>query len=256
MKPLAILFSIALFASCEKNTKDTTDRTELEVRKERIKEMDNSLSFEAIDRRAQSVTILENRGVPYIDHLPVIEDSMTAKRRSKEVIAHRAIALAIVSVKGEGLEQETISSLVEKYEATPFLSEQEIDFVSNKNPDEHSRIQFVWRYECLWVMLWALGYVDELEYPDSICDVEKAESIIADRNTDQLIADSQLRDLSEILDQADLIYRYHWAVVSARLEGNPPPASLDKGVVMERHYALNWLIGYMDQEWDDISTDT
>ncbi|MGO7286211.1 DUF4272 domain-containing protein, partial [Rhizobium ruizarguesonis] len=24
----------------------------------------------------------------------------------------------------------------------------------------------------------------------------------------------------------------------------------------ERHYALNWLTGYMDQDWDDISTDT
>ncbi|MFN5229343.1 MAG: DUF4272 domain-containing protein [Planctomycetota bacterium] len=23
-----------------------------------------------------------------------------------------------------------------------------------------------------------------------------------------------------------------------------------------RHYALNWLIRYMDQEWDDVSTDT
>ncbi|MDR2636809.1 MAG: DUF4272 domain-containing protein [Zoogloeaceae bacterium] len=31
---------------------------------------------------------------------------------------------------------------------------------------------------------------------------------------------------------------------------------MEPGVTMERHYALNWLIGYMDQEWDDISTDT
>ncbi len=28
------------------------------------------------------------------------------------------------------------------------------------------------------------------------------------------------------------------------------------GVTKDRHYALNWLIGYMEQEWDDISTDT
>ncbi|MCR9246223.1 MAG: DUF4272 domain-containing protein [bacterium] len=24
----------------------------------------------------------------------------------------------------------------------------------------------------------------------------------------------------------------------------------------ERHYALNWLIGYRNQAWDDVSTDT
>ena len=32
--------------------------------------------------------------------------------------------------------------------------------------------------------------------------------------------------------------------------------SLDPGVTEERHYALNWLIGYMEQAWDDVSTST
>ena len=27
-------------------------------------------------------------------------------------------------------------------------------------------------------------------------------------------------------------------------------------VVYERHYALNWLIGYCDQSWDEVTTDT
>jgi hypothetical protein len=62
--------------------------------------------------------------------------------------------------------------------------------------------------------------------------------------------------MDQILDQADLIYRYHWAVVDARVKGKQPPAGLDPGIVYERHYALNWLIRYSDQEWDDISTDT
>ena len=65
-----------------------------------------------------------------------------------------------------------------------------------------------------------------------------------------------MRPLSDILDQADLIYRYHWAVVDARINGQDAPAGLNSGVVLERHYALNWLIGYFDQAWDDISTDT
>jgi hypothetical protein len=34
------------------------------------------------------------------------------------------------------------------------------------------------------------------------------------------------------------------------------PAELDEGIVMERHDALNWLIGSMNQEWDAVSTDT
>ena len=37
---------------------------------------------------------------------------------------------------------------------------------------------------------------------------------------------------------------------------DPPAESYDAGVVQERHYALNWLIGYCGQDWDNITTDT
>lgn len=45
-------------------------------------------------------------------------------------------------------------------------------------------------------------------------------------------------------------------MVEARVRRQPMPDDVEPGVVYERHYALNWLIGYMDQEWDEISTDT
>jgi len=67
---------------------------------------------------------------------------------------------------------------------------------------------------------------------------------------------AKLRPQSELLDAADLIYRYHWAVVNARTKNEAGPANLDSGVVMERHYVLNWLIQNGNQEWDNISTDT
>jgi hypothetical protein len=37
---------------------------------------------------------------------------------------------------------------------------------------------------------------------------------------------------------------------------DPPAESYNAGVVQERHYGLNWLIGYRGQKWDDITTDT
>lgn len=77
-----------------------------------------------------------------------------------------------------------------------------------------------------------------------------------DRSVEQFRSDAVLRPVSQILDEADLIYRYHWAVVDARVNSKDTPAGLEGGVVYERHYSLNWLIGYMDQEWDEITTDT
>ena len=67
----------------------------------------------------------------------------------------------------------------------------------------------------------------------------------------------EIRDRQEILDEADLTLRYDWACVDARVKGEETPASLDGGVVMERHYAFNWLIGASDgAEWDEIQPTT
>ncbi len=64
------------------------------------------------------------------------------------------------------------------------------------------------------------------------------------------------RAIAEVLDEADLIYRYHWAARDARLKGRQPPAGLNLDVIQERHKALNWLIDYDRAEWDDVTTDT
>jgi hypothetical protein len=37
-----------------------------------------------------------------------------------------------------------------------------------------------------------------------------------------------------------------WAVAEARLHNEESPAGLESGVVYERHYTFNWLIGYFD----------
>ena len=73
---------------------------------------------------------------------------------------------------------------------------------------------------------------------------------------ESLIAQANLRTVSSILDEADLIYRYHWALVDAELYDTAKPQGLLAPVVEERHRALNWLIGYQDQDWDEVTTDT
>lgn len=230
--------------------------TDLGDRKEHINKMETKISKLSQDRKARSETILNKYSVPINKGLPYIEDEQEALVRTKENIASRVLALLVVAVKAEGLEQEIVDSLVQGYQLEKILTPNEISFINNKNPSEHDKTQFIWRYEAAWVLLWSLGYVDELSYPNQICDVPAAVSFMQKRNKEQFINDSKLRPITEILNETDLIYRYHWAVVDARVNGQPTPADIDSSVVLERHYSLNWLIGYMDQEWDDISTDT
>ena len=122
--------------------------------------------------------------------------------------------------------------------------------------DSAAIINMVWKYEAYWVLLWALGIVDELSYPADIVDCVFAIKAVSSCDTfAEFMAKVQLRDSEEILDQADLIYRYDWACVNARLKQQDAPENLNSSIVVERHGALNWLI-QADSDWDhpDVST--
>ena len=79
---------------------------------------------------------------------------------------------------------------------------------------------------------------------------------MSNRKVSKFIENAKLRDREEIFDQADLIYRYHWAVRNNDLKGIEIPGNLDRSVIMERHYALNWSIDSDKTDWDDIVTHT
>ncbi|MGR9132601.1 DUF4272 domain-containing protein [Rhizobium leguminosarum] len=211
---------------------------------------------EAGGRKARSIAQLQSEGVPIIDHLPTIEPESESTRRNTKAVVQRTIALAIVAVKGETGDHEMGQALIRQFDAASFFTPKERVFMDDPDPSDQDRTNFAWRYEGVHVMLWALGITSDLERPDHICDVPFIANTLRELGTDGLMRRAKLRPQKELLDAADLIYRYDWAAVNARLKGEEPPAGLDKGVVYERHYALNWLTGYMDQDWDDISTDT
>lgn len=207
-------------------------------------------------RKDASHTLLRAEGVPILETLPLIEDAANSTRRSDEEVIQRLIALAIVSVKGETNDHGMALGLVAQFNATGYFTPVEQAFINNTRPAEQQRIDMSWRYEGAHVLLWALGIYPDIGRPDSITDVPLLAATLLDLGPEGLRAKARLRPQSQLLDATDLMYRYHWAVVQARLDGLPVPSGLDPGVVYERHYALNWLIGYMDQAWDDISTDT
>ena len=215
------------------------------------------MSKSASERKNRSESILKEQAVPFISHLPTVEDENSVRMRSLEEIAWRAMALNIVAVKGEGLDHKRALELSERYALEQAFTPKERDFVFNSEPSENDRVQFSWKYECYWVLLWALNYVDELGAPDHVCDVETAVQILVDRSAEEFIRDAKLRNTDAILDATDITYRYDWACVDSRLNGTVIPKWLNCSVVMEQHRALNWLVGYGDSaDWDDVTMDT
>ncbi|ASP33606.1 DUF4272 domain-containing protein [Labrenzia sp. VG12] len=221
-----------------------------------IVSMVSAMAEEAAERKARSIEILRSEGVKYIDHLPKIETVDESLRRTEEEVVRRTLALAIVAVKAESDDYSLGQELIAQFGAEGYFTPHEEAFMKDRAPTEHERIQFVWCYEAVHVLLWAMGIYDEIGSLGVITDVPVLAETLRDLGPDGLRARASLRSQAELLDAADLIYRYHWAVVDARINGRAAPTSLDPGVVYERHYTLNWLIGYSDQPWDDISTDT
>ena len=214
----------------------------------------DALAGEAEDRKARSVATLTAEGVPHIDWLPLIETEAESHRRAAETVVRRTVALAIVAVKGETADLAMGQGLITQFDAQGFFTPLEQGFMDDPSPGRQDQINAVWRYEAVHVLLWALGFYDTLGRPDKITDVPRLAALLRDLGTDGLLKHARLRPQAELLNAADLIYRYHWAARDANLNGRKMPAGLDLSVVMERHYTLNWLI--MDVPWDEVDTST
>ncbi len=217
------------------------------------------------ERKERSMKLLDEQGIPYIRHLPVIEGDEETVIRSKEEIVQRAIALCLIAVYAGGIaengevqeEREFIEGIIQQFGAGTFFTEKERSFLDDPEPAQTNTIQMVWMYECYWVLLWALGYKEELEFPGQICDVNVAIDVLRSAGDyDTFYQHAVVRSKAEILDQADLIYRYDWACVDARIHNRTVAGGLDSGVVMERHRALNWLIQFMGDDWDHVQIHT
>ena len=220
-----------------------------------------------VERRLRSIALLEEKHVPYMEYLRSEALESEARLRSRKEMVQRAAALFAVAVYsevmlsgGSGREEALFyfNKMEQLYEVESYLSPAEAAYIDNPDPEEQECILFGWRYECAGVLLWAAGVVDDLPYPSEIIDVPVLAAIFwQHKGIGGLLSKGFSRSQSEILDAADITLRYDWACVEARVHGKEAPASLNGDVVMERHYAFNWIIGANGgADWDDIQPNT
>jgi hypothetical protein len=89
----------------------------------------------------------------------------------KDEVVDRALTLCYLGLKSEGLEQEHLDKMDKDFSITEKLTPNEKAYATAMQPTEQQKIDANWRYESLHVLLWALGYIDSLNYPDQMCNV-------------------------------------------------------------------------------------
>jgi len=219
-------------------------------------------------RRKRSITVLKEKGIPFLPQLYVIVPESEAKLRTIEEIACRLLAMFGVcvysEVRGSGESWEGAQKYLNKIDdilcdrLNETLTPEEKRYLAEKDPSPNDIAKFAWRYECCHVLMWALGFIDKLGFPGGVCDVSRMGKTIWQLDSlDSFLKNAKLQGQEEILDNADLILRYDWACVDSRINGRESPAGLNSGVVYEWHYAFEWLVGSDDRaDWDDVTVST
>ncbi|MGG4774510.1 DUF4272 domain-containing protein [Paenalcaligenes sp. Me52] len=219
---------------------------------------------DALARREKSLKQLAQLNPTPPASMPPVLAEAEVHLRSVSDVVHRALSLFCVASEGLVILDKEDSSLPFMAEHNPvglaMLSPQEKAFISAEEPDEHMAIQMSWRHEALNVLLWALSKQPEPLSPasdvvESQVMFDKAMRLIELNNTGHVFT---LRPTAEILDQLDLTWRQHWITRQAA-QSDADVEGLISGVVMERHYALNWLTNFQNDigtAWDDIDTPT
>lgn len=223
-------------------------------------------------RAARSFAILKQREVPVFPGPLFVADEQQVHLQDPADVARRVLILWALDQRAEGMPRAEAVELVDALSLWPAVTPSEKAFLMARQPDPEECRQRVWQLESIWVLLWALRYVQDLEWPGGMCDVEALVGIVMPREADPtFITEAALRPVNELLDAQDLTMRIHWAIRDAWLNhGGLIPRELDwsadgkmvhvnmspaVAVVEHRHHALNWLVKFLDpQDWDHVET--
>jgi len=216
---------------------------------------DDTFTQEQLDRRHESEKFLLKHGVKVNWHLPCLPSLEQSSWRTVDEIVDRIYALLVIAALGEGVEKTQLDRLVQEKKIQSF-SPWERDLLKKPTLTDQEKILSTWRYESLFVLLWAVGKSPDLHFPDQICDVPTLVGLLMASTREVFEAKAVLRDKANLLAARDLIYRMNWACVDARVKGEGLTGGINPSIIYERHYALNWLNCYQDAEWDKVSTDT
>ncbi|WP_418301922.1 DUF4272 domain-containing protein [Lysinibacillus fusiformis] len=232
------------------------------TRKVRVQE---AVSEEGHQRKNKTLAYLKKNGIPYTDSLPQLPSMKDCQFKTKEDITGRAVALLIVIqfacdvAQGEniGESRDFFINMLRKYKVEASLTDNERAFLNDQQPNVQEAINISWQYEAYWTLIWALGFVEKLDFPDGVCDCEYAIQVVSNCETfEQFYLQSAMRSQEEILEETDKIYRLHWACVDSRIQEQTAPAGMNESIVMERRRGLFWLIGHQNEDWDTISMNT
>jgi len=211
----------------------------------------------ALKRKKETEIFLKSINVPFIEHLPMIEEENEVRIRTSQEIAERILILTYLNYVSEEPEDgKKVIDFLKSNKLWEKVSPDEKQLFKSKELTQQDKFNISWRSEAIWILLWTINKIQKVELPIEQVEISKIVSILPEFLSDPIdfITTSTIKPTTEILDFSDLMYRIHWATRNSELN-NEESVEFDSSIVVERHYAINWVTFYAE-EWDEITTDT
>lgn len=195
------------------------------------------------ERQQVSQGIMQNRQVPFLETLSPLPLIQQTTRRKPQQVHQRLLIETALASRAAGLPRKDYQPLLDHLDPSSFTAAEKT-FLNADRIDVNDQIDYLWRAERAHTLAWSLSAVESSTWPSQTAQPERLLAVALQ----SLQSSPVLRPQSELLDQADLIYRLHWSALNARYLDRDPPDHLQIDVLQERHHALAWLLGLSSLE--------
>ena len=216
---------------------------------------ENKLILDEADKNRikKNIEILKQDNIPFIEHMKAIPFNSCTSLRSKEEIISRMLAdyaiatCALYSLGGNAdIVHSVLDQMDEKLNIKSTLTVEDINFlnaIAEQNVSKQDLQDVTWVFEECAMLMWTLSLIDK-PASNKECNVEQLDNFFFSiKNYDELSSQCSIRSKEEILEQADLLFRYHWACREARMKGKQLP-QLNEMIVQEQRRALEWVLNW------------
>jgi len=181
--------------------------------------------------------------------------------RTTEEITQRALSLGAAVARSFDAPRKEVIAFVEGAGLLQELTPLEHSYIYSSRRSAQQTVNMSWNSEALAVLLWSIGKLASLPGPDTQCstgDLSDALPPYGNEPLDQFRGTASRRSERVLFEMAKTIQLQH--VVARQRKSNtkylPDFGLVNIEIVQERHRAINWVVGYCAQDWDDVTADT
>ena len=229
------------------------DLTETVITSEEIFDEDKFVLDEVDKQRIEkNIETLKKDNIPVLEYMRTVPINSITVIKSKEEILDKVIVdytlatCALYMLTGSSnLVSTLLDKLDDKYDIRTRLSLEDkatvVDIVNN-NILANGLEDITKKYEGVAVCLWALGFMNRPSSNEK-CDIKEINKILFKvHDYSDLLFKAKVRPKEEILDFADLVSRYFWAVREIK-SGNGLD-KLDPDIVEVQNETLDFITSY------------